>query len=65
MPFKWLIIILSAFSFSACSSEIITIKCQAPKPNRPLKAEFENEFEYLQAIFAYTYELETLKDLCY
>lgn len=51
--------------FSACSSEIITIKCQAPKPNRPLKAEFENEFEYLQAIFSYTYELETLKDLCY
>lgn len=65
MRFKWLIIILSAFSFSACSSEVIILKCQAPKPNRPLKAEHKSEFDYLKAIFEYSYELESLKELCY
>lgn len=56
-----------AFSgcFSAPELETIAVKkCEIPKPQRPIKAEFSDSFEYLKAIFRYAYELESRADIC-
>lgn len=55
--------VLACF-FSACS-EIVLVKCEVETPPRPLRSEFNNEFEFLRAIFDYVYNLESARDLCY
>lgn len=53
--------------FSGCATKerIVIQKCDAEIPLRPLRADYKNEFDYLKAIFEYTYKLESLTELCY
>lgn len=60
-------IILLSILFSGCAPQpqIKILKCQAPIPLKPIRQDYKSEFEYLKAIFEYTYKLETLTTLCY
>lgn len=62
-----ILIISSSILFSGCAPQpqIKILKCQAPIPVKPIRQEYASEFEYLKAIFEYTYKLETLTHLCY
>lgn len=47
--------------FSACASvetRYINIPCEVQRPTRPHIADFANEFEFLKAVFNYTFEIE-------
>lgn len=57
------LILISALSalFSACASvetRYINIPCEVQRPTRPHIADFANEFEFLKAVFNYTFEIE-------
>lgn len=60
-------VLFSALLFSACATpevRYIEKKCKATIPIRPHSADFVREFEFLEAIFLYTFELEKVAKVC-
>ena len=64
---KILFALFSAVLFSACAApevRYIEKKCEVTMPLRPHSADFVREFDYLEAIFLYVFELEKTAKIC-
>lgn len=59
------VIIISSMLFNACSGEVVrVVPCKVDKPLKPHRADFKDNFDYLKAIFKYTYDLELSLEAC-
>lgn len=60
-----IVIIGLSMLFNACSSEAVrVVPCKIEKPLKPHRADFKDNFDYLKAIFKYTYDLESSLEVC-
>lgn len=66
MKANLILIAILSMLFNACSAEprIVIKPCIKETPLKPHRADFKSEFDYLKAIFEYTYKLESSLESC-
>ena len=68
MRLSSILISVSLTLFSGCAKppepRYIIKRCEIAKPMRPIRGEYNSEFDYLKAVFVYVLDLESRAEAC-